>query len=74
MKTRIHEPSGATGTSRESRKQVENKRIAFKRMAQSKEFMTWAKRMAAGQLSLEAEVARQMQDKYILVEYLGEEV
>lgn len=38
-----HKPSGAVGESREERTQLANKRIAFRRMAESKEFQTWAK-------------------------------
>lgn len=34
----IHHPSGARGESREERSQLQNKRAAFLRMAQSKQF------------------------------------
>lgn len=34
----IHRPSGARGESREERSQLQNKRKAFVRMAQSREF------------------------------------
>ncbi len=37
----IHPPSGAVGESQESRKQSENRKLAFKRMSESKEFQTW---------------------------------
>jgi protein subunit release factor B len=42
----IHEPSGARGESREERTQGLNKRNAFVRMAKSKEFQLWARKMA----------------------------
>lgn len=42
-----HPPSGAVGEARDGRKQHENKRKAFVRMAQSKEFQSWAKREAS---------------------------
>ena len=37
----IHHPSGARGESREERSQLQNKRAAFKRMVDSKEFQLW---------------------------------
>lgn len=37
----VHEPSGAVGLSQDSRKQIENKRTAFKRMTETKEFKSW---------------------------------
>jgi hypothetical protein len=39
----IHHPSGARGESREERSQLANKKKAFRRMAESKEFQTWAR-------------------------------
>lgn len=43
----IHEPSGARGESREDRTQGANKRKAFVRMANSKEFQLWVRKMAS---------------------------
>ncbi|MBD3261001.1 MAG: peptide chain release factor-like protein [Candidatus Altiarchaeales archaeon] len=37
----IHPPSGAVGTCEEHKEQKQNKRTAFKRMAESKEFQSW---------------------------------
>ncbi len=37
----VHEPSGAVGESREERDQLQNKKQAFKRMTESKEFQSW---------------------------------
>ena len=37
-----HDPSGAVGEARDSRDQLHNKREAFKRMARSLKFQTWA--------------------------------
>lgn len=37
----IHHPSGARGESREERSQLQNKKKAFVRMVQSKEFQLW---------------------------------
>lgn len=37
----IHHPSGSRGESREERTQLENKKLAFKRMAESNTFKAW---------------------------------
>lgn len=37
----IHEPSGARGECREERSQLQNKSIAFRRMAESERFRAW---------------------------------
>jgi protein subunit release factor A len=39
-----HLPSGARGESREERSQLQNKKIAFRRMAESVAYQTWALR------------------------------
>ena len=36
-----HEASGAVGESREHKEQLQNKKTAFKRMTESKEFQSW---------------------------------
>jgi len=43
----IHRASGARGESREKRSQVQNKRLAFTRLAETDEFQAWIKRAAA---------------------------
>jgi protein subunit release factor B len=43
----VHEPSGAKGESREYRDQLKNKRVAFKRMGETRTFQVWAKIKAA---------------------------
>lgn len=40
----IHKESGARGESREERSQLQNKKIAFKRLVDSKEFQLWHKK------------------------------
>lgn len=40
----IHHPSGARGESREERSQLQNKRTAFKKMADSVRFRLWIAR------------------------------
>lgn len=51
-----HKPSGAVGTCEEYKEQKANKRLAFKRMAESKEFQSWLKvKIEAGLGNLEIE-------------------
>ena len=61
-----HPPSGAIGKSCEERSQPANRKIAFKRMAETKEFKTWHKLECAritGKLDqVEREVERQMRN------------
>lgn len=45
-----HRASGAVGVSRDSKSQVQNKRLAFERMASSKEFRAWHKLEASRRL------------------------
>lgn len=40
----IHRPSGSVGESREERSQLQNKKAAFRRMAESKKFKIWVNR------------------------------
>lgn len=56
----LHEPSGAVGESREHRTQLENKRAAFKRMAESPKFTIWVNRMLYGFDRAEREVEEMM--------------
>lgn len=51
----IHPPSGARGESREHRTQLQNKKAAWRRMCETKEFKTWV-RIRSGQVEV-AEVA-----------------
>jgi protein subunit release factor B len=59
-----HEPSGAVGKSEEGRSKDLNKRKAFERMANSKEFQAWCKKEAmrrSGELAIiEAKVDAEM--------------
>lgn len=55
-----HKPSGAIGESREHRTQLENKRAAFKRMAESPKFTIWVNRMLYGFDRVEKEVEKMM--------------
>ena len=42
-----HPPSGATGYSADEREQGRNRRLAFRRMAETGAFQAWARRIAA---------------------------
>lgn len=68
----IHPPSGAIGESREERKQWQNRKNAFKRMANSPKFREWAIKAASEDLALattvEAVVEDSMRESNLLVE------
>lgn len=71
----IHHPSGARGEHRDGRDQFINKREAFTKMAQSKEFQLWARIEAArlqGKPSVEQIVDRMMQPENMRVEIKDE--
>lgn len=64
-----HRDSGAVAESREFRSQHQNKKAAFRKMTETGKFKVWLNRkiMSDGK-DPEAEVRRQMQPQYILVE------
>ncbi len=64
----IHHPSGARGESREHRTQLENRRAAFRRMAESAEFQRWARVTALKLRPVEDIVDEQMQPHNLLIE------
>jgi protein subunit release factor B len=66
----IHRASGAVGESREHRSQLENKRAAFKRMAESQKFKTWLNRELYGRLEAERKTEQDMQPQNLKVEGL----
>lgn len=55
-----HIASGAVGESRESRSQHENKRIAFRRMAESEKFRKWHRMECARRAGRLAEIEREV--------------
>lgn len=63
----IHKPSGARGQAVESRYQLRNKRMAFRRMAESPEFQAWARVQAGEEPPPEASSPRRVRT-YNLVE------
>lgn len=67
----IHHPSGARGESREERSQLQNKRTAFVRMAESASFKYWARAVANNvktPLEIEAEVERETTPEFLKTE------
>jgi protein subunit release factor B len=55
-----HRASGAVAESREERSQLQNKRIAFKRMAETPKFKLWLKRQLGQETLIRAAVEREM--------------
>jgi protein subunit release factor B len=64
----IHTASGARGEARDSRTQLENKRAAFVRMAQSREFQTWARMRAMKLEPIDDVVDKMMADENLKIE------
>lgn len=73
----IHKASGARGEARDQRSFEQNKKNAFLRLIETREFKTWHKIETArrlGQLvDIEEQVKRQMSPKNILVEVKDEQ-
>jgi protein subunit release factor A len=71
----IHPPSGARGEHRDGREQFLNKREAFRKCCESKEFKAWHKvetMKRLGQLrNIDRIVDEQMEEKNLKVEYMG---
>ena len=66
-----HRASGATGTSREFKSQIQNKRAAFRHMASQPAFQAWVRRTAAalgGEKSLDQQVDESMQPEFLRIE------
>lgn len=67
----IHKASGAVGESREHKSQHQNKKVAFTRLTQTKEFLLWHRLKCAEALkqkSVEQEVEEQMKPWNLKVE------
>lgn len=65
----IHRPSGARGESREGRGQLENKKVAFGRMARSDAFQTWARTLTLKLRPIEEIVDDLMAEENLKIEY-----
>lgn len=68
----VHRESGATGISRDDRSQLQNKKKAFKRCVESKDFQKWLKlkisRELGKEIDIEEQVRRDMESKNLLIE------
>ena len=73
----VHLASGAAGESREERSQLQNKRKAFLRLTETKEFKNWHRIEVARRLGnikdLESEVDEAMKDENLKIEYFDPE-
>lgn len=66
----VHRPSGAVGESQEERSQLQNKRTAFKRMAETSKFKAWL-RIQMGEVTLaEVQVSEQMRPRNLKMEVM----
>ena len=72
----VHAESGAVGESRECRQQSQNKRNAFRRMANSREFQLWVRMKAAaivgGHRDIDEKIDKMMAPKNLKIECLGD--
>lgn len=58
-----HRASGAVGTARDERSQLQNKKLAFRRMAESKLFQAWVARQSHEYRQIEARAAKWAQQQ-----------
>lgn len=69
----VHKASGAEGRACDERVQSQNKKLAFRRMIESKEFQAWLKTHTAAKLQgyrdAEHKVEEMMQEKNLKIEY-----
>lgn len=66
----IHRPSGARGESREARTQLQNKKIAWRRMAESSEMQIWIRKAhAKATVEIDSWIEDQMRPENLLIEY-----
>lgn len=71
----VHEPSGAVGESQEERSQLQNKRVAFARLAKTVEMRKWLARefmIRSGMPSPEEQVAKAMRPENLRVDVKDE--
>ena len=68
-----HAPSGAVGEARDARDQKTNKRSAFMRMIETKEFKTWIKKQVGKDELLIAQVERELWPDRLKVETKDED-
>ena len=64
----VHRASGAKAECQEQRTQWQNKKIAFKRMVETKEFKTWLRKMSGRATLAEIQVSEQMRPRNLRME------
>lgn len=64
----IHRPSGAVGESREERSQLQNKKKAWKRLAEHPKMKLWLLMQAGSSAAVIADVERSMLPNNLLIE------
>jgi protein subunit release factor A len=64
-----HRASGAVGEARDQRSQLQNKKSAFRRMAESQTFRTWVRKQTIKMGPTPEERVAEMMKQPILVEY-----
>lgn len=64
----IHHPSGARGESREERSQLQNRKLAFRKMVETAQFKIWMNRMLSSGPSPEERVAKDMVPQNLKIE------
>lgn len=69
----FHDPSGAVGKSEDERDQAQNKKLAFKRMAASKEFQAWIKLESMRQNGIMAQIEQQVEQEMKKVKVEGKD-
>ncbi len=69
----IHHASTARAEARDQRSQLQNKKAAFRRMAESREFQLWVKIQAGADARLIAAVERELWPDRIKVEVMNEQ-
>jgi protein subunit release factor B len=68
----IHPPSGARGESRDERSQLQNKKLAWRRMSESKAFQAWCRKQVGEDARTIAAVERELWPDRTLVEVKDE--
>ena len=56
----IHPPSGARGEARDERSQLQNKKLAWRRMCETKAFKSWVRKQVGSDVRLHSEIEREL--------------
>lgn len=58
-----HEPSGAVGQATDTRSQLQNRKLAWRRMVETPQFQVWLKLQLGTDLALDAELDRRVRSQ-----------